>query len=82
MKSATHGRFQKLKNAIIASPTSNAKWDEYARARAIAKDKEMRIIWIMISFFTPAGVDDYIQGALSGQSLPRSQNCFTTSNTG
>ena len=32
--------FQKLKNEIIASPTSNDKWDEYARARAIAKDKK------------------------------------------
>jgi len=35
--------FQKLKNEIIASPTSptsNAKWDEYARARATAKDKK------------------------------------------
>jgi pimeloyl-ACP methyl ester carboxylesterase len=38
--------FQKLKNEIIASPssptatTSNAKWDEYTRARAIAKDKK------------------------------------------
>jgi uncharacterized protein len=32
--------FQKLKNEIIASPTSNAKWDEYAKARAIAKDKK------------------------------------------
>jgi pimeloyl-ACP methyl ester carboxylesterase len=35
--------FQKLKNEIIASPTapvSDAKWDEYARARAIAKDKK------------------------------------------
>jgi uncharacterized protein len=34
--------FQKLKNEIIGlppSPSSNAKWDEYARARAIAKDK-------------------------------------------
>jgi pimeloyl-ACP methyl ester carboxylesterase len=29
--------FQKLKNEIIASPD---KWDEYARARAIAKDKK------------------------------------------
>jgi pimeloyl-ACP methyl ester carboxylesterase len=29
--------FQKLKNEIIASP---AKWDEYARSRAIAKDKK------------------------------------------
>jgi uncharacterized protein len=32
--------FQKLKNEIIASPTSNAKWDEYAKARAIAKDQK------------------------------------------
>ena len=35
--------FQKLKNDIIASltsPTSNAKWDEYARARTTAKDKK------------------------------------------
>jgi len=35
--------FQKLKNEIIASPTSptsNAKWDEYARARTTAKDKK------------------------------------------
>ena len=35
--------FQKLKNEIIASPfspSSNAKWDEYARARATAKDKK------------------------------------------
>lgn len=29
--------FQKLKNEIIASPS---KWDEYAKARAIAKDKK------------------------------------------
>lgn len=32
--------FQRLKNEIIASPPSDAKWDEYARARAIAKDKK------------------------------------------
>jgi pimeloyl-ACP methyl ester carboxylesterase len=32
--------FQKLKNEIIASPSNIAKWDEYARARAIAKDKK------------------------------------------
>lgn len=32
--------FQKLKNEIIASPTSNDKWDEYVKARAIAKDKK------------------------------------------
>jgi len=32
--------FQKLKNEIIASPLSDAKWDEYAKARAIAKDKK------------------------------------------
>ena len=32
--------FQKLKNEIIASPSNNAKWDEYARARAIAKDQK------------------------------------------
>jgi len=32
--------FQKLKNEIIASPSDNAKWDEYTRARAIAKDKK------------------------------------------
>lgn len=38
--------FQKLKNEIIASPSSpsspssNAKWDEYAKARAVAKDKK------------------------------------------
>jgi pimeloyl-ACP methyl ester carboxylesterase len=31
--------FQKLKNEIIASPTSISRWDEYARARATAKDK-------------------------------------------
>src|SRR5215216_2527035 len=32
--------FQKLKNEIIASPTVNDKWDEYARARVTAKDKK------------------------------------------
>jgi pimeloyl-ACP methyl ester carboxylesterase len=35
--------FQKLKNEIIASPTSplsDVKWDEYAKARATAKDKK------------------------------------------
>ena len=32
--------FQKLKNEIIASPSNIAKWDEYAKARAIAKDKK------------------------------------------
>ena len=32
--------FQKLKNEIITSPSSNAKWDEYAKARAVAKDKK------------------------------------------
>ena len=32
--------FQKLKNEIIASPLSDAKWDEYAKARAIAKDQK------------------------------------------
>ncbi|HEY0764766.1 MAG TPA: alpha/beta fold hydrolase [Pyrinomonadaceae bacterium] len=33
-------KFQKLKNEIITSPSDNVKWDEYARARAIAKDKK------------------------------------------
>jgi pimeloyl-ACP methyl ester carboxylesterase len=32
--------FQKLKNETITSPSDNARWDEYARARAIAKDKK------------------------------------------
>jgi pimeloyl-ACP methyl ester carboxylesterase len=32
--------FQKLKNEIIASPHSDARWDEYTKARAIAKDKK------------------------------------------
>jgi uncharacterized protein len=51
--------FQKLKNEIIASPaspTSNAKWDEYARAQAIAKDKK----WFRhpgIDIFGPATRD-------------------------
>jgi len=34
-------KFQRLKNEIIASPSNIAKWDEYAKARAIAKDKKM-----------------------------------------
>lgn len=32
--------FQKLKDEIIVSPSDTAKWDEYAKARAIAKDKK------------------------------------------
>ncbi len=32
--------FQKLKNEIIGLPSDIAKWDEYTRARAIAKDKK------------------------------------------
>ena len=32
--------FQKLKNEIIASPSNTDKWDEYERARAIAKDQK------------------------------------------
>jgi uncharacterized protein len=32
--------FQKLKNEIIVSPSNNAKWDEYAKARATAKDQK------------------------------------------
>lgn len=32
--------FQKLKNEIIALPSNIAKWDEYARARAVAKDQK------------------------------------------
>lgn len=32
--------WQKLKNEIIASPNANDKWDEHAKARAIAKDKK------------------------------------------
>src|SRR5215208_2671909 len=42
--------FQKLKNEIIASPTVNDKWDEYARARATAKDKK---------WFRHQGIDVY-----------------------
>jgi pimeloyl-ACP methyl ester carboxylesterase len=42
--------FQKLKDEIIGLPTSNAKWDEYARAQAIAKDKK---------WFRHPGVDIY-----------------------
>jgi pimeloyl-ACP methyl ester carboxylesterase len=32
--------FQKLKNEIIASPSDTDKWEEYAKARAIAKDQK------------------------------------------
>ena len=32
--------FQKLKNEIVASPSNIAKWDEYAKARATAKDQK------------------------------------------
>lgn len=32
--------FQRLKNEIILSPSNIAKWDEYARARATAKDQK------------------------------------------
>jgi len=32
--------FQKLKNEIIASPNANDKWEDYARARAVAKDRK------------------------------------------
>src|SRR5688572_10197781 len=32
--------WQKLKDEIIGSPSNIAKWDEYAKARAIAKDKK------------------------------------------
>src|SRR6185503_16707227 len=42
--------FQKLKNEIIASPSNIARWDEYARARAIAKDKK---------WFRHRGIDVY-----------------------
>ncbi len=48
--------WQRLKNEIIASPSSpsspssNAKWDEYARARATAKDKK---------WFRQPGIDVY-----------------------
>src|SRR5215213_2453896 len=42
--------FQKLKNEIIASPSVNDKWDEYARAQAIAKDKK---------WFRHPGIDIY-----------------------
>jgi uncharacterized protein len=42
--------WQKLKNEIIASPTLDAKWDEYARAQAIAKDKK---------WFRHPGIDMY-----------------------
>ena len=42
--------FQKLKNEIIASPSNLAKWDEYSRAQAIAKDKK---------WFRHRGIDVY-----------------------
>ena len=42
--------FQKLKNEIIGSPSDNAKWDEYAKAQAIAKDKK---------WFRQPGIDIY-----------------------
>ena len=32
--------WQKLKDEIIASPSSNDKWEEYTKARAIAKDQK------------------------------------------
>ena len=32
--------FQRLKNEIIASPSDSGKWDEYVKARAIAKDQK------------------------------------------
>ena len=42
--------FQKLKNEIIGLPSSNAKWDEYTKARAIVKDKK---------WFRHRGIDVY-----------------------
>ena len=42
--------FQKLKNEIIGLPSNIAKWDEYADARAIAKDKK---------WFRHPGIDIY-----------------------
>ncbi|HEX7772535.1 MAG TPA: alpha/beta fold hydrolase, partial [Pyrinomonadaceae bacterium] len=42
--------WQKLKNEIIVSPSDNAKWDEYAKAQAIAKDKK---------WFRHPGIDIY-----------------------
>ena len=42
--------FQKLKNEIIGSPSDNAKWEEYAKAQAIAKDKK---------WFRHRGIDIY-----------------------
>jgi pimeloyl-ACP methyl ester carboxylesterase len=42
--------FQKLKNEIIASGSVSEKWDEYARAQAIAKDKK---------WFRHPGIDIY-----------------------
>ena len=32
--------FQRLKNEIIASPSDSAKWDEYVKARAIAREQK------------------------------------------
>ncbi len=42
--------FQKLKDEIIASPSANDKWDEYAKAQAIARDKK---------WFRHPGIDIY-----------------------
>ena len=42
--------WQRLKNEIIGSPSDVAKWDEYARAQAIAKDKK---------WFRHPGIDIY-----------------------
>ncbi len=42
--------FQKLKDEMIASPSANDKWNEYARAQAIAKDKK---------WFRHPGIDIY-----------------------
>jgi pimeloyl-ACP methyl ester carboxylesterase len=42
--------FQKLKNEMIASPAGNGKWEEYARAQAIAKNKK---------WFRHPGIDIY-----------------------
>ncbi len=42
--------WQRLKNEIIGSPSANDKWDEYSKARAIAKDKK---------WFRQRGIDVY-----------------------
>jgi pimeloyl-ACP methyl ester carboxylesterase len=42
--------WQRLKNEIIGLPSNIAKWDEYARAQAIAKDKK---------WFRHPGIDIY-----------------------